>query len=91
MNNIERQNIDIIADIMKIAYDINKIDGSPIINIALNGQELQIHTYEGNKCYVKVADLNTNPQRAMRELLVLKANLAVDLVLKGGGENLCDQ
>ena len=91
MNNIERQNIDIIADIMKIAYDINKIDGTPIINIALNGQELQIHTYEGNKCYVKVADLNTNPQRAMRELLVLKANLAVDLVLKGGGENLCDQ
>ena len=91
MNNIERQNIDIIADIMKIAYDINKIDGTPIINIALNGQELQMHTYEGNKCYVKVADLNTNPQRAMRELLVLKANLAVDLVLKGGGENLCDQ
>ena len=91
MNNIERQNIDIIADIMEIAYDINKIDGAPIINIALNGQELQIHTYEGNKCYVKVADLNTNPQRAMRELLVLKANLAVDLVLKGGGENLCDQ
>ena len=91
MNNIERQNIDIIADIMKIAYDISKIDGAPIINIALNGQELQIHTYEGNKCYVKVADLNTNPQRAMRELLVLKANLAVDLVLKGGGENLCDQ
>ena len=91
MNNIERQNIDIIADIMKIAYDINKIDGAPIINIALNGQELQMHTYEGNKCYVKVADLNTNPQRAMRELLVLKANLAVDLVLKGGGENLCDQ
>lgn len=84
MNNIERQNIDIIADIMKIAYDINKIDGAPIINIALNGQELQMHTYEGNKCYVKVADLNTNPQRAMRELLVLKANLAVDLVLKGG-------
>ena len=91
MNNIERQNIDIIADIMKIAYDISKIDDAPIINIALNGQELQIHTYEGNKCYVKVADLNTNPQRAMRELLVLKANLAVDLVLKGGGENLCDQ
>ena len=91
MNNIERQNIDIIADIMKIAYDINKIDGAPIINIALNGQELQMHTYEGNKCYVKVADLNTNPQRAMRELLVLKANLAVDLVLKRGGENLCDQ
>ena len=91
MDNIERQNIDIIADIMKIAYDISKIDGAPIINIALNGQELQMHTYEGNKCYVKVADLNTNPQRAMRELLVLKANLAVDLVLKGGGENLCDQ
>ena len=91
MNNIERQNIDIIADIMKIAYEINKIDGAPIVNVALNGQELQIHTYEGNKCYVKVADLNTNPQRAMRELLVLKANLAVDLVLKGGGENLCDQ
>ena len=91
MNNIERQNIEIIADIMKIAYDINKIDGTPIVNIALNGQELQIHTYEGNKCYVKVADLNTSPQRAMRELLVLKANLAVDLVLKGGGENLCDQ
>ena len=91
MNNIERQNIDMIADIMKIAYDINKIDGKPIVNIALNGQELQMHTYEGNKCYVKVTDLNTNPQRAMRELLVLKANLAVDLVLKGGGENLCDQ
>ena len=91
MNNIECQNIDIIADIMKIAYDINKIDGAPIINIALNGQELQIHTYEGNKCYVKVADLNTNPQRAMRELLVLKANLATNLILKGGGENLCDQ
>ena len=91
MNNIECQNIDIIADIMKIAYDINKIDGAPIVNIALNGQELQAHTYEGNKCYMKVIDLNTNPQRAMRELLVLKANLAVDLVLKGGGENLCDQ
>ena len=91
MNNIERQNIDIIADIMKIAYDINKIDGTPIGNIALSGQELQIHIYEGNKCYVKVTDLNTNPQRAMRELLVLKANLAAYLVLKGGGENLCDQ
>lgn len=91
MNNIERQNIDIIADIMKIAYEINKIDGAPIVNIALNGQELQIHTYEGNKCYVKVADLNTNPQRAMRELLVLKANLIANLILKGGGENLCDQ
>lgn len=86
MNNIERQNIEIIADIMKIAYDINKIDGAPIINIALNGQELQIHTYKNNKCYMKVIDLNTNP----RELLVLKANLAADLVLKGGGENLCD-
>lgn len=91
MNNIEHQNIDIIADIMKIAYDINKIDGAPIVNIALNGQELQMHTYEGNKCYVKVADLNTNPQRAMRELLVLKANLIANLILKGGGENLCDQ
>lgn len=91
MNNIERQNIDIIADIMKIAYDINKIDGAPIVNIALNGQELQMHTYEDNKGYVKVTDLNTNPQRAMRELLVLKANLATDLILKGGGENLCDQ
>ena len=91
MNNIERQNIEIIADIMKIAYDINKIDGTPIVNIALNGQELQMHTYEDNKGYVRVTDLNTNPQRAMRELLVLKANLAVDLVLKGGGENLCDQ
>ena len=91
MNNIERQNIDIIADIMKIAYDVNKIDGAPIVNIALNGQELQMHTYKGNKCYMKVIDLNTNPQRAMRELLVLKANLATDLVLKGGGENLCDQ
>lgn len=91
MNNIERQNIDIIADIMKIAYDINKIDGAPIVNIALNGQELQMHTYEGNKCYMKVVDLNTNPQRAMRELLVLKANLIANLILKGGGENLCDQ
>ena len=91
MNNIERQNIDIIADIMKIAYDINKIDGAPIVNIALNGQELQMHTYEGNKCYMKVIDLNINPQRAMRELLVLKVNLAAGLVLKGGGENLCDQ
>ena len=91
MNNIERQNIDIIADIMKIAYDINKIDGAPVVNIALNGQELQMHTYEGNKCYMKVIDLNTNPQRAMRELLVLKANLAANLILKGGGENLCDQ
>lgn len=91
MNNIERQNIDIIADIMKIAYDINKIDGAPIVNIALNGQELQMHTYEDNKCYGKIIGLNTNPQRAMRELLVLKANLAGDLILKGGGENLCDQ
>lgn len=91
MNNIEHQNIDIIADIMKIAYDINKIDGAPIVNIALNGQELQMHTYEGNKCYMKVVDLNTNPQRAMRELLVLKANLIANLILKGGGENLCDQ
>lgn len=91
MNNIEHQNIDIIADIMKIAYDINKIDGAPIINIALNGQELQMHTYEDNKCYMKVIDLNTNPQRAMRELLSLKANLITTLVLKGGGENLCDQ
>lgn len=90
MNNIERQNIDIIADIMKIAYDINKIDGAPIINIALNRQELQIRTYEDNKCYMRITNLNTNPQIAMRELLVLKANLAADLVLKGGGENLCD-
>lgn len=91
MNNIERQNIDIIAEIMKIAYDINKIDGAPIVNIALNGQELQMHTYEGNKCYVKIIDLNTNPQRAMRELLFVEASLAADLILKGGGENLCDQ
>ena len=91
MNNIERQNIDIIADIMKIAYDINKIDGAPIINIALNRQELQMHTYENNKCYVKITNLKTNPQRAMRELLSLKANLITALVLKGGGENLCDQ
>lgn len=90
MNNIERQNIDIIADIMKIAYDINKIDGNPIINIALNGQGLQMHTYEDNKCYVKIIDLNTNPQRAMRELVFLEADLIADLILKGGGENLCD-
>ncbi len=90
MNNIERQNIDIIADIMEIAYDINKLDGSPIINIALNGQEFQMHTYEGNKCHMKIIDLNTNPQRAMRELLFLKADLIVNLVIKGGGENLCD-
>ena len=91
MNNIERQNIDIIADIMKIAYDINKIDGAPIVNITLNGQELQIHTYENNKCYVKIIDLNTNPQRAMRELVFVEASLIADLMLKGGGENLCDQ
>ena len=91
MNNIERQNIDIIADIMKIAYDINKIDGAPIVNIALNGQELQMHTYEGNKCYMKVIDLNTNPQRAIRELVFVKASLIAELILKGGGENLCDQ
>lgn len=91
MNNIERQNIDIIAEIMKIAYDINKIDGTPIVNIALNGQELQMHTYEGNKCYVKIIDLNTNPQRAMRELLFVEASLVADLILKGGGENSCDQ
>lgn len=91
MNNIERQNIDIIAEIMKIAYDINKIDGAPIVNIALNGQELQMHTYEGNKCYVKIIDLNTNPQRAMRELLFVEASLVADLILKGGGENSCDQ
>ena len=91
MNNIERQNIDIIAEIMKIAYDINKIDGTPIVNIALNGQELQMHTYEGNKCYVKIIDLNTNPQRAMRELLFVEASLVADFILKGGGENLCDQ
>lgn len=91
MNNIEHQNIEIIANIMKIAYDINKIDGTPIINIALNGQELQMHTYEDNKCYVKVTDLNTNPQRAMRELLFVEASLVEDLILKGGGENLCDQ
>lgn len=91
MNNIERQNIDIIADIMKIAYDINKIDGEPIINIALNRQEFQMRIYEGNKCYMKITNLNINPQEAMRELLFLKANLAADLILKGGGENLCDQ
>lgn len=91
MNNIERQNIEIIADIMKIAYDINKIDGAPIVNIALNGQKLQMHTYEDNKCYVKIIDLNTNPQRAMRELLFIEASLVEDLILKGGGENLCDQ
>ena len=90
MNSIERQNIEIIADIMKIAYDINKIDGAPIVNIALNGQELQMHTYEDNKCYVKIIDLNTNPQRAMGELVLLEADLIADLVLKGGGENLCD-
>ena len=91
MNSIERQNIEIIADIMKIAYDINKIDGAPIVNIALNGQELQMHTYEDNKCYVKIIDLNTNPQRAMGELAFLEVNLIADLILKGGGENLCDQ
>lgn len=91
MNNIERQNIDIIADIMKIAYDINKIDGAPIVNVALNGQEFQMHTYEDNKCYMKVIGLNTNPQRAMRKLVFLEADLIADLVLKGGGENLCDQ
>lgn len=91
MNNIERQNIDIIADIMKVAYDINKIDGVPIVNIALNGHELQIHTYENNKCYIKIIDLNTNPQRAMRKLVLLETDLIADLVLKGGGENLCDQ
>lgn len=91
MNIIERQNIDIIADIMKIVYDINKLDGSPIINIALNGQKFQKHTYENNKCYVTIIDLNTNPQRAMRELLFLKAGLVADLILKGGGENLCDK
>lgn len=44
MNNIERQNIDIIANIMKIAYEINKIDGEPIINITLNKQEFQMYT-----------------------------------------------
>nr|DAF16741.1 MAG TPA: hypothetical protein [Caudoviricetes sp.] len=91
MNNLERQNIDMIANIMKIAYDINKIDGEPIINIALNGQELQMHIYEDNKCYVRITDLNTNPQRTMRELLFLEASLIEDLLLKGGGENLCDQ
>ena len=91
MNNIECQNIDIIADIMKIAYDINKIDGVPIVNIALNGQELQMHTYEDNKGYVKITDLNTNPQRAMRELVFIKASLIANLILKGGGENLCNQ
>ena len=91
MYNVERQNIDIIADIMKIAYDINKIDGKPIVNIALNGQELQMHTYEDNKCYMKVIDLNTNPQRAIRELVFLEADLIADLILKGGDENLCDQ
>ena len=84
MNIIERQNIDIIADIMGIVYDINKLDGSPIINIALNGQEFQMHTYEGNKCYMKIIDLNANPQKAIRELLFLKANLITDLILKGG-------
>ena len=87
MNSIERQNIEIIADIMKIAYEINKIDGAPIVNIALNGQELQMHTYEDNKCYVKIIDLNANP----RKLLFLKVGLIADLILKGGGENLCDQ
>lgn len=85
MNNIERQNIDVIADIMEIAYDINKLDSSPIINIALNGQEFQIHTYEGNKCHMKIIDLNTNSSRTMRDLLFLKANLVADLVLKRGG------
>ena len=91
MNSIERQNINIIADIMKIAYDINKIDGAPIINIALNGQEFQMHTYENNKCYIKIIGLNTNPQKAMRKLVLLKGGLIADLVLKGDGENLCDQ
>lgn len=85
MNIIERQNIDIIANIMGIVYDINKLDGSPIINIALNGQEFQMHTYEGNKCHMKIIDLNTNSLRTMRDLLFLKANLAADLVLKRGG------
>lgn len=90
MNNIERQNIEIIADIMEIVYNINKIDGEPIINIALNEQEFQMHTYEDNKCYMKIIDLNTNPQKATRELLYLKADLIAGLVLKRGGENLCD-
>lgn len=85
MNNIEHQNIEIIADIMEIAYNINKLDGLPIINIALNGQEFQMHTYEGNKCYMKIIDLNTNSSRTMRDLLFLKANLVADLALKRGG------
>ena len=85
MNILERQNIDIIADIMEIVYDINKLDGSPIINIALNGQEFQMHTYEGNKYHMKIIDLNANSSRTMRDLLFLKANLAADLVLKRGG------
>lgn len=76
---------------MEIAYDINKLDGEPIINIALNEQEFQMHTYKDNKCYMRIIDLNTNPQKAMRELLYLKGNLITDLLLKGGGENLCDQ
>ncbi len=90
MNILERQNIDIIADIMEIVYDINKIDGKPVINITFNGQEFQKHTYENNKCYATIIDLNANPQRAMRKLLFLKAGLVADLILKGGGENLCD-
>lgn len=43
-----------------------------------------MHTYKGNKCYMKVIDLNTNPQRAMRKLVFLEADLIADLVLKGG-------
>lgn len=86
MNIVERQNTKIIADIMGIAYDINKLDGLPIINIALNGQKFQMHTYKDNKCYMRIIDLNANPS----ELLFLKSNLIADLLLKGGGENLCD-
>lgn len=90
MNNLERQNIDIIADIMEIVYDINKLDGSPIINIALNKQEFQMHTYEGNKCHMKIIDLNTNSSRIMRDLLFSESQSSSRPCIKRGW-NLCDQ
>lgn len=90
MNNIERQNIECIADIMRIVYQINELKGSLIVNIALNNQEFpleqgfQMHMYKGNECYVKIIDLSTNPQKASKELFRLQSDLLKELILAGG-------
>lgn len=92
MNNIKHQNTAlIIEDIVRVVKQINELDGFPIVYITLNGQKLQKRMYEYNKCYIRTIELNVDPQRAQIELLKLEADLIVELTMKRGGDNLCNQ